>query len=506
MQMFTHFKANKPTARTKQALSYIQATKPELFTRRSPGVEGGEPRFKPPPGFEACDRPGWLHNADKNVYFSKNTGRLCWLDLDRDVFRDLRQGDALALTFVAAAATRLGASASKQPAPKHVVIPDLHRVAQALRVDVDHLDRPAAMLGVFGIPPDGGVSVDASARGIHEKLVRRLAVFRGEWSNDDMLGAVVGAFSDVALAHRGSCNSQRTASHPQDQQGQSPMAAVALVVGRRVITAAAPGTRVGLLAAATIGSGTTLSCVAISRSSETSDLASSNFELPDFDQPEALYMVLSTGDIQLGEEEAAAVVAPHLSQNRPRAASAALLAAARGNGASGPLTAACARLARVRNAATTVAGLPGALDGRATKRLRISEELPSKVRVRHILLRHWRGEGPKPVDPAHRRPVSRTPEEAEEQMVRVLDGLIADGCAGFSSACRTLSECQSVLKGGELVGDLGWLSPTNSKGPKSAVDPAVPMSVRKAAFELDVGELSDTISSEIGSHLLMRTA
>merc|ERR1712217_935601 len=86
---------------------------------------------------------------------------------------------------------------------------------------------------------------------------------------------------------------------------------------------------------------------------------------------------------------------------------------------------------------------------------------PNKVRVRHILLRHWRGVGAKPVDPIRRKPIDRSPDMAETQMLAVLDGLLAEGCAGFSTACKTLSECQSALKGGELIGDLGWLDRVN---------------------------------------------
>eukprot|EP00416_Gambierdiscus_australes_P012537 CAMPEP_0171125718 /NCGR_PEP_ID=MMETSP0766_2-20121228/111856_1 /TAXON_ID=439317 /ORGANISM="Gambierdiscus australes, Strain CAWD 149" /LENGTH=79 /DNA_ID=CAMNT_0011588715 /DNA_START=84 /DNA_END=323 /DNA_ORIENTATION=+ len=79
-----------------------------------------------------------------------------------------------------------------------------------------------------------------------------------------------------------------------------------------------------------------------------------------------------------------------------------------------------------------------------------------------------------------------------------------------------MSECQSALKGGGLEGDLGWLDQAKdaalkkAKGepgnPRSVVKAAVPAPVLKAAFELEVGELSDFVHSELGVHLLLRTA
>lgn len=99
-------------------------------------------------------------------------------------------------------------------------------------------------------------------------------------------------------------------------------------------------------------------------------------------------------------------------------------------------------------------------------------------------------------------------------MLGVLSELTANGCTGFSGACKAISECQSSLKGGELAGDLGWLDQAKgeTKEPKgkavvgAAVKPQVPTPVLRAAFELEVGELSDLIASDIGVHLLLRTA
>ena len=60
------------------------------------------------------------------------------------------------------------------------------------------------MMGVFGadVGRDGSIPVDVSARLLHEKLIRRLGSARGEWSPNELLGAVTGAVADVAAGGR----------------------------------------------------------------------------------------------------------------------------------------------------------------------------------------------------------------------------------------------------------------------------------------------------------------
>ena len=127
------------------------------------------------------------------------------------------------------------ASSDNKSAPKTVVIPDLHRVAQALKAPFDHVDAPASMIGVFGCSAgDGGVPVDQAARTFHERLVRRIASWRSAWFDQAWFGALTGAMMDVA-----------------GENGVLPLAAVALLVGRKVIAASAPGARACLMAGAT---------------------------------------------------------------------------------------------------------------------------------------------------------------------------------------------------------------------------------------------------------------
>jgi len=470
----------------------------EMFDMASSSDSGDEMQKlpAPPPGFELCEHEAYLHHPGKNIFFERMTGRLCWFDASRDEYRNLYHGETHDLTFTGSAVTRLdsgrgsagsagtavAAVAETLPAPKHVFIPELHRVGQALKLPFDHIDRPSSMLGVFGAVADGqGVPVDIAARGLYEKLVRRLAASRSAWADEALFGAVSGALFDITAG----CG------------GAQPVAAVALVVGRRVVAVAAPGTSLCVITGDAEDS-------ALPSEAVVAGGATSCFEelRSDDDRPTALFIALAVGETQLDDGETVIIAAPHLYRDRPRAASAALLRAARERGAAGHLAAACARL-----------GYP--------KRPPKTEDASlRKVRVRQILIRHWKGSGAQPTNPVRRRPVSRSPEEAEVRLLGALERLLLaekdELGPSFSSTCKELSECQSALKGGELVGDLGWLdlpkdaAMQQAKGqpgiPKSVIKAVVPAPVIKASFELEVGELSDLVPSELGIHLLLRTA
>merc|ERR1712151_88167 len=112
-------------------------------------------------------------------------------------------------------------------------------------------------------------------------------------------------------------------------------------------------------------------------------------------------------------------------------------------------------------------------------------------------------------DPVRGKRVVRSQQEAEERMLEVLIELRKNNLAGFPSACKALSECQSSLKGGEFAGDLGWLdrkSDDKQEQKNKALRVQLPSNVLRGAFELGVGELGDIWTSEQGVHLVQRTA
>jgi len=386
------------------------------------------------------------------------------------------------------------------------------------------LDKPAAMVALFGSAAneESCVPVEVAVRVFHERLIKRLGAFRGAWSDEAIGSAIIATLDEIAATD--GCT--RSA------------ASIILLVGSRVIAVAVAGGRF---------------CLSDPQNPLTAQIAGERFKNIEHNawghdamvvvaqlagkasHPLAGTMALwqpffavllfgpsnsshcsglgaeanasnkSDATIFNDDAEILRLVVPHLGHGRPRAASVALLQAAHIRGAAGPLAAACVRLSGADAVCQVV-------PEHAAKKRKMASA-PNKVRVRQILLRHWRGVGAKPVDPIRRKNIDRTPEDAETQMLAVLNRLLTEGCAGFSSSCKSLSECQSALKGGELIGDLGWLDRINDTGqdkktqhPVPAIRSIVPATVRKAAFELDVGELSDLVSSDVGVHLLMRTA
>jgi len=124
------------------------------------------------------------------------------------------------------------------------------------------------------------------------------------------------------------------------------------------------------------------------------------------------------------------------------------------------------------------------------------EDSPSQVRVRHILLKHR--ECKNSVDKVRNKQVKRTRMEAERSLRAALEAILAPGEMDkkiFTQKCKELSECQSCLKSGDLVGDLGWVKP--GKFGQTFDD---------VAFSLRVGQLSDLVDSDQGVHVIFRTA
>lgn len=480
--------------------------KPELFGRTD--QQESEQRLGGPPGFERCDREDWLLHPVRQVFWEQASGRLSWFDATTNEFRDLHEGSTQTCTFVGGASARFGSIAAiaaaargvasgRDQAPKTVVITDLHRVAQALKMDLGHLDKPSALVAVFGASAGGGVPIDVAARVFHERLIKRLAAFRGVWSDDDLRMAAANTLEDLGAGSSGS-------------HATPPAVAAVLTVGLRCVSAVTSGACYFCLSKVPdSSSGEGGHATNEIRSSAMWCLESGASAMP-------FAVALMTGQTKIQPDDIMSAASKYLSTGRPRAASVAILRLAAQRGMLSPAAAAFARL--------SPGGVPASPSQEpAAKRLKL-DSLPSKVRIRQILLLHWKGVGPLPTDPIRRKQVNRPPEEAEARLLDVLDGLMADNCACFSGACKAFSECQSALKGGELVGDLGWLdrvadeqqakSKPNTPGsaapgaaaPGAALKSVVPVLVRKAAFELEIGELSDILTSELGAHILLRTA
>eukprot|EP00929_Paragymnodinium_shiwhaense_P006384 TRINITY_DN10970_c0_g1_i2.p1 TRINITY_DN10970_c0_g1~~TRINITY_DN10970_c0_g1_i2.p1 ORF type:complete len:572 (+),score=159.38 TRINITY_DN10970_c0_g1_i2:78-1718(+) len=524
------YSKSRVKARTRQSLWNMKLERPELFRSEADKKKDGkrlpDEEDAIPPGFEPCGKAGWLHNAARQAFFEVETGRLLWFDSAANEYRDLHEGASLALIFSGAAATGLGkrasavvppagtpaaggatpsasskaaASSGKATAPRQVMVPDLHRTAQALKADLSHLDRPSALLAVFGAASGAAAAAtEAAAPALHQKLISRLAAFRGDWSDDALCAAASGALDEIAGEHGAAL----------------PLSALALAVGCRVVLAAGASGA----AAHFVAGEKRVSLHAPDPGPDDGQQRSSAVAACQTLTPasaEALCVAVTAGCASLESAAVAEAARPQLLLGKPRAASAAVLRAARRCEApqsQEPLVAGCIRLGQPLEPPPVVA--VGTSTASATRpppaKRQKTEEAPSKVRIRQILLRTWKGTGPEPQDPVRRKPIRRSAEEADALLLEVLEELAKTGPAGFTNACKAKSECQSALKGGELTGDIGWLEKEKGVSDKQAngktVKAAVPPPVLKAAFLLEVGQLSDLVSSDLGSHLLLRTA
>lgn len=510
-------------ARTKQNLWNVKQERPELWKGGPIGSmrpkAGTLDEVVVPVGFESCEHTGWFHDPAKGLWLDSATGRRLWFDKAANEYRELHQGSTLTLVCTSGAARSSGSGSATTPAvpqavcaggassgstapavsktlAKNINIPDLHRTAQALKMDLGHLDQPSAFLAAFGVATGARAApTEAAPPRLHEKLIRRLAAFRCQWTDEALCKAVSGALEDIAAEH----------------SLAQPLASVALMVGHRIITAAAPGTSSHLISRSSSSSSTPASLQGRSPGAVLNAGLTMKVECHKLtgSSTEAICIALGAGNTRLTDVETGTAAMPMLSAFRPRAASLAVLAAARKKAVREPLAVACASLCPAPEIAGASSSAPPA------KRQR-TDEAPVKIRVRQILLLHWKGVGPEPVDPIRRTKVCRTSEEAELQMLKILDDLTQGDCSGkalcsgFSNSCKAHSECESARKGGELSGDLGWLDREKGKMVQQAnaktLKTTIPPLVLKAAFDLEVGQLGDLISSDIGIHLLMRSA
>jgi hypothetical protein len=334
-----------------------------------------------------------------------------------------------------------------------------------MKLDMGHHDSPAAMFAIYDSGVGGSATAEAAAKGFHVRLLPRLAAYRGQWSDDRLQEAL--SESIQALGTEINC------------EGGIGMA-VALLLGRRLVFAASRGGLCMLFGPAGMDefSDGDVEVHATESSPSTNCVEVEDLHLGVLLTVDAMY---KSG---LTATRLRSLVRLHVVADRPRAACIGTIAEARRGGCEAPLVAAAVRFAWTDDDA----------DGPANKRAKTSAL--TKVRCRHILLRHSGSQ-----NPGDRKPkATRSPHDAEAEMLSILQELQFGGAVAFTEKCRKVSECDSRLKGGDLSGDLGWLDKDPSKNKK------VPAVVVRTALSLSIGQFSDITSSERGVHLLLRTA
>lgn len=440
---------------------------------------------------------------------------------------------------------------------RHVIVKDLWKAAHALRMSIDHIARPCALFAVYTghrplpeaefckstvLTSSTGSNARASslcaefcARNLHLKLLTRLSEFKGVWDDSRTMETLKTCFEEL--------DAEFLTKSVNAVDGCS--AVFTLVMGQRIFIASL-GDAVGLLhEEADFGhlmreltsrhlpsephelqriyatGGVVLGLrqegrqVLRAKSGEILSVSRSfgdrAFKVrPDsencFSGSPAVPLVIATPDVYTGildrrhkglilvcgairdaltNEDLAKVVQKCV--GRPRVICSELVEMAHSNGGIGSLTALCVSLDWTAEQTAP-----------PTKKMRSDTAVhgvQTQVRCRQILVKHK--DSKEAVDRVRgNRQVTRTLVEAERVLRDALEAI--EGTpekSVFTQRCKAISECETCLKGGEMAGDLGWIS-------RGKVHPAV----EAAAFTLPVGHISDIVESDEGVHLLWRIA
>ena len=147
----------------------------------------------------------------------------------------------------------------------------------------------------------------------------------------------------------------------------------------------------------------------------------------------ALLTVNSVRTSGLSAARMRALARSHTMGDRPRAGCVSLLEEAQKAGTPPPLVAAAVRFSWSKN--------------QAVKKQRTDPSSLTKVRCRHVLLRHVGCQAP--LGDRRKKP-TRSGGDAELEMLRILPEVAHGGAAAFTKKCKELSECDTAMKSGDL--------------------------------------------------------
>ncbi|CAL1136549.1 unnamed protein product [Cladocopium goreaui] len=469
--------------------------------------------LKVPEGFKQVEKGKPMYYNDKRqVYWSGEDGKTYVYDAVMEKYSLLYDGKAFDMRIAVGSCFH-----EKAFQARHVLVKDLAKAAQAMRMSVEHLDRPCALYALYeghrGKPGSGSANVCAEfcVKQLHQKLLPKLSAFRGFWEDARLEVAMRESFEEL--------DTEFIEKHPGTTDGCC--ATVALVTGARVVIA-------------TLGDVAAVVCMRNGEAEEfakphvapglDSDDDDEEEDVPngggiqpgnsapiqwtrslgdsDFKKTDSAPKLLSTPEVKvlhlepkhlgiafvcralynaIGKSTAVSTVSKRCAPRARMAAGALVDAAVQWLGQVGDL-----------GLGSIVVFFDRIEDGPAHKRAR--KEDPSQVRLRHILLKHR--ECKSTMDKVRNKQVKRSRGEAERLLRAVLEECQNDpGTKIFTQKCKDMSECQSCLKAGELVGDLSWVKP--GKYGQSFDD---------VAFALSVGQLSDLVDTDQGVHIILRSA
>lgn len=502
-------RADKEADRQNLGFSGTPLWKVQEHTRREAARAALEAANAPkvPLGFEPFDGKDLFWSDKRRLFWQRISGKFLVKDPKTGILVPVHEAEVFPVVLKSGASCQDGLKRVR-----HVVVQDLTRAANVLRMPIDHLDRPCSLFALFdgqrGPAKGGNACAEFCARHLHEKLLARLSDFRGSWSAQRFNTSIHEVFAEL--------DAEFTEKHSESDVNHGCSAAVALLMGQRVVLASVGDVTCILAPAGCDPVELIKPHILADADAQVSDAGvrrlARAFGHRDWKLEEGSRQLTAVPDVgivplQSGHQGLALIcrgafdpaggsvgVASELKRwaGQPRMASGSLIDKASPDGLAAIV--AFLDVGARPEAPSEASGAPP-----SAKRPRTGSELggeKQQVRLRHVLVKHR--DCKIPTDKVRNRPVTRTRAEAERALRQLLAELQLDPkqrSQRFGQRCRELSECPSCLKGGDLVGDLDWVR----KGKMGAA-------FDEAAFMLQVGQLSDLVDSDAGIHVLWRTA
>eukprot|EP00933_Yihiella_yeosuensis_P084964 TRINITY_DN99733_c0_g1_i1.p1 TRINITY_DN99733_c0_g1~~TRINITY_DN99733_c0_g1_i1.p1 ORF type:complete len:524 (-),score=116.03 TRINITY_DN99733_c0_g1_i1:88-1659(-) len=476
----------------------------------------GTSQLNVPDGFKQV-KPGdvYYYNEKRQVFWNSEDGMTYVFDSVMQKYSQLHDATSSDMRIAVGASFH-----EKAHQARHVIVKDLPKAGQALRMSLEHLDRPCALYALYEghrgkATASGSGATNTCAeycvKHLHQKLLPKLAAFRGYWEDTRFEVAMRESFEELDVEYR--------EKHPGLTDGCC--ASVALVTGNRVVIA-----NLGDVACVVcMRSGEALELIkphAVAGEDDEDDDSDSDVQPQSAEPPPPIRWTRSFGDADFKNKDSKPklLATPEVKVLHLEPAHLGLAFVCRAlyntigrSAAVATVSKRCAPRCRMAAGALVdaavqylgqVSGDMGlgsiivffdrieGVDSHPSKRAK--KEDPSQVRLRHILLKHK--ECKSCIDKVRNKQVKRTRGEAERILRKVLEECEGDADKKiFTQRCKDLSECQSCLKAGELVGDLSWVKP--GKYGQAFDD---------VAFALSVGQMSDLVDTDQGIHVVMRSA
>merc|ERR1719193_332952 len=183
-------------------------------------------KLRVPEGFvkQRGDEGDFYWSEKKQLYWKESDG-LFYL-FDAIAQKHVEMHEATTHDFAVAVG---GVCHERASQVRNVVVKDLAKAAQAMRLPVDHLDLPCALYALYDghRGSKGNVCADFCAKHFHGKLLPKLAAFRGYWVDERLKTAMRESFEEL--------DAQFAERHPGCAEGCS--AAVGLLLGGRLVVA-----------------------------------------------------------------------------------------------------------------------------------------------------------------------------------------------------------------------------------------------------------------------------